>query len=229
MANSNMLIVIFAIIILIAIIYYLNKNDDQPIPNQGTISTLNQGALPKLINREPVNSDNNNFNNNLVDELVAQYDVENPEMNISDSFNPVDPMMNNHESFNDYQKKQYDMKKIESPFENDEHDHRDFSYKKKKFTKRTPDDIKELFNIDEMLPKEIEKGWFDPVQNTKKINSANLIHPKVHMGINTVSGSLRNASHDIRGDIPNPKYEEFPWNNTTIERDTNNRGLCNYG
>lgn len=106
-----------------------------------------------------------------------------------------------------------------------------FVHKKKKFVRRTPSDIADQFDVEKMLPQEIEEDWFDlPLlgsNSTKRVNNANLIHPKTQMGINTVSGSLRYASHDIRGDIPNPKIHVSPWLNSTIEPDTNLRGLCN--
>ena len=47
------------------------------------------------------------------------------------------------------------------------------------------------------------------------------------MGANTISGSLRNGTHDIRGDIVNPKIPVSPWGNSTIEPDTNIKGICN--
>ena len=132
-------------------------------------------------------------------------------------------------SFKGYGKKrQINMKKMEMPYSDDEYDCRDFSYKKNKYSKRTPDDIKDLFNLEAMLPQE-DEGWFDtvPINNTKKIRGTHLIHPKIHMGTNTVGNSRKNGTHDIRGDIPNPKISVAPWNNSTIEPDPNARGLCN--
>lgn len=110
-----------------------------------------------------------------------------------------------------------------------ENDPRDFTYKKNKFTQRTQKDIDDLFDVDKMLPQEDRNDWFDitPLESTKKIKGTHLIHPKVHMGVNTISTSLRNATHDIRGDIVNPKLNTGPWNQSTIEPDTNIKGICN--
>jgi hypothetical protein len=38
-------------------------------------------------------------------------------------------------------------------------------------------------------------------------------------GINTVSGSLRNANQQLRSEPPNPTNLVSPWMNTTIEPD----------
>lgn len=110
-----------------------------------------------------------------------------------------------------------------------ESDHsKDFTYKKRPYVKRTPEDVKNQFDSAAMLPNEIEDDWFDvePLLTTKKVAGTYLIHPKVHMGVNTVGSTLRNGSHDLRGDIPNPKINVSPWNNSTIEPDTNIKGIC---
>jgi len=104
----------------------------------------------------------------------------------------------------------------------------EFTYKKKKFVKRDAQKVKDMFNVDQMLPKEVENEWFDiePLISPKRIRNVHLIHPKEYMGVNTVSSSLKNATHDIRGDIITPKIPVSPWGNSTIEPDTNLRGLC---
>jgi hypothetical protein len=234
--NSNMLLAIFAGVVLIAIIYYLNKNDDQPIPNSGTISnnaTINNTQRPMLpMQQQAINNRNHDeISDSIVDELVSQYNVDDrPRNGSAVGYSPSDPMANDYGQFNGYAKrKQLNMKNMELPYSDNEYDNRDFSYKKKKFTKRTPDDIKDLFDVQKMLPQEIEEDWFDvePLQSTKKIKGTHLIHPKVHMGVNTVGSSLKNGTHDIRGDVPNPKINVSPWMNSTIEPDTNLKGICN--
>lgn len=241
--NSNMLLGIFIVVLLLSVIYYLNSNDDQPIPNNGSIvMAANNAHESKTSMVMPSNSrdanpptlDNRKYDdisNNIVDDLVAQYTVEDrPMEGGTGSFSPNDPMSDSHGPFSGYgKKKQLNMKKTELPYSDDEYDPRDFSYHKKKFTQRTPSDVKDQFDISKMLPRQVEEEWFDvePLLTTKKIKGNHLLHPKVHMGVNTVSSSLRYGTHDIRGDIPNPKINVSPWNNSTIEPDTNIRGICN--
>lgn len=251
--RSNTILIIISVIAIIFAIYYLNRNNDQPIPNDGTINSLIKETkqssdynpsnkksdsiiLPsnnnKSINPNTINTrvDNDDMSNNIVDELIMQYDTSSAPFGENDCVSPSDPMADKYGAFKGYgEKKQINLNKMESPFSDDEYDERDFSYKKKMFTKRTPEDIKDLFDISKMLPKEIEADWFDtvPLQSTKKIKGTNLIHPKVHMGINTVGTSKKNATHDLRGDIPNPKLYISPWLNSSMEPDTNIKGLCN--
>ena len=46
-----------------------------------------------------------------------------------------------------------------------------------------------------------------------------------HIGINTVGQSLRNANRQLRSEPPNPQVKVSPWNQTTIEADTNRRPM----
>lgn len=165
--NSNVRVIVIIGIIIIAVLYFINRNNN-PVPNTG--------VLPSNIN-EPQYSP-------YVSEQKQQISVNN---------------QNN-----------------------------DFVYKKQKFTRRTPEDIKDQFDVDKMLPQEVEEGWFDtePLATAKKIKGPHMIHPKEHMGINTISSSFRNATHDIRGDIPNPTNPVSPWGNSTIKPDYKLRGLC---
>ena len=234
--NSNMFLAIFIGVALIAIIYYLNQNDDQPIQNHGTINNQtinNQANYPTkentnvYPNSQKYSLGQNEVSDSIVDDLVAQYN----QNDIDGAISASDPMSSEHGPFTNYgQKKQLCLRSSEFPYEDDDdHDPRDFTYKKQKFTRRTPEDVKDLFDVSKMLPQEIEDDWFDtePLLSTKKIKGTHLIHPKVHMGVNTISGSLRNGTHDIRGDIVNPKIPISPWGNSTIEPDTNLKGICN--
>ena len=83
----------------------------------------------------------------------------------------------------------------------------------------------DMYNAKELLPKESNKGWFD-VYNNVKVKNTHLINVYRPIGANTVSGTLRNPTYDFRGDIPNPKYVVSPFLQSTIDPDTNNRGLC---
>lgn len=244
-SKSNMLLILFVVIVIIAIIYYINKNN-QPIQNEGTISNIGNNILQNhsqvgsngnadlsgSVNRPTLNNRaTNDISDNVLDDLISQYNNKYiPSDDHTGTFSASDPMSNNHGTFSDYGTKNHlNFKQMEQPYSDSDCDPRDFSYKKKKFTKRTHEDVQDLFNVSKMLPQEIEEDWFDigPLQNTKQIKGTHLIHPKVHMGVNTIGSSLKNATHDIRGDIPNPKIKVSPFLNSTIEPDNNIKGLCN--
>jgi hypothetical protein len=85
------------------------------------------------------------------------------------------------------------------------------------------------YNAKDFLPKEINDEWFDTDFSQAKynVNDDKLINTERYViGINTVGQSLKNASYDIRGTIPNPKFSISPWNNSTYEPDFNLKPLC---
>jgi hypothetical protein len=154
-------------------------------------------------------------------------------INTTDAVCESRPILNNKKLRHKKNKLRREIAQIQSQSDSDIDDSADddannFVYRKRQYTKRTPEDIKDQFNSQAMLPQEIEDTWFDvePLLTTKRIQGTQLIHPKVHMGINTVGSTLRNGTHDLRGDIPNPKINVSPWNNSTIEPDTNIKGIC---
>uniref|UniRef100_A0A6C0H9F3 Minor capsid protein P11 C-terminal conserved region domain-containing protein n=1 Tax=viral metagenome TaxID=1070528 RepID=A0A6C0H9F3_9ZZZZ len=87
------------------------------------------------------------------------------------------------------------------------------------------------YNIKDYLPdvNNVNKEWFDTdfAQARHELDDGTLINPDRYViGINTVGQSLKNASYDIRGTVPNPKYSISPWNNSTIEPDYNIKSLA---
>ena len=85
------------------------------------------------------------------------------------------------------------------------------------------------YNARDFLPREVNDEWFETDFSLAKyqLNDDKLINTEKYIiGINTVGQSLKNASWDIRGTIPNPKMIVSPWNNSTYEPDFNLKPLC---
>jgi len=85
------------------------------------------------------------------------------------------------------------------------------------------------YDAKDFLPKEINDQWFDTDFSQAKfnVNDDKLINTERYViGINTVGQSLKNASYDLRGSTPCPKFAVSPWSNSTIEPDTNLKSLC---
>jgi len=85
------------------------------------------------------------------------------------------------------------------------------------------------YNARDFLPREVNNEWFETDFSLAKyqLNDDKLINPDRYVvGINTVGQSLKNASYDIRGTVPNPKFVISPFNNSTIEPDFNLKPLC---
>lgn len=85
------------------------------------------------------------------------------------------------------------------------------------------------YDAKDFLPKEVNDEWFETDFSLAKyqLNDDKLINTERYIiGINTVGQSLKNATYDIRGTIPNPKFSISPWNNSTMEPDFNIKPLC---
>ena len=82
-------------------------------------------------------------------------------------------------------------------------------------------DIEEQFNADLYLPKEVNDNWFETLDEPIPEKDRHLINVYKPIGINTIGSSLKNASYDFRGTPPNPKFVISPFNNSSIDPDTN--------
>ncbi len=87
----------------------------------------------------------------------------------------------------------------------------------------TDDDI---FKSDNYLPQETNKDWFEVMPEPISVKNRHLINVSRPVGVNTIGNSLRNASWDLRGSPPCPKFVVSPWQQSTIEPDYNIKGLC---
>lgn len=84
------------------------------------------------------------------------------------------------------------------------------------------------FDLKSFLPQESNDEWFktDFSQAKYKIENNDLINTdKYILGVNT-TGSSKHGGHDIRGTIPNPKFNVSPWNGSSWEPDTNVKSWC---
>lgn len=87
---------------------------------------------------------------------------------------------------------------------------------------------KDKFDPDSLLPREKNNDWVDdPYEqvNVKSSSLANIFRP---VGINSVQSTKKLGSHDIRGVPKAPKFNVAPWNNSSVDGDTNirNDALC---
>ena len=91
--------------------------------------------------------------------------------------------------------------------------------------------IMNMYNSNNYLPnkeyenKDLTKG-FQILENPTSVSNPNLIPVLRAMPVSSTLGSKRNASWDLRGDVPNPKTVVAPWNNSSINPDvySSNRG-----
>lgn len=225
-SNSNVIIIILVIVIIIALVYYLGSSNNNPIPNNGTLENYN--PYQDTVTPRSLNSNPDLEMNGVIDSIISEYNMDNSGQGTG-TFTPNDPLEGNYAQFNDYiKKKQINTVKMDKPFAPDTENISDFSYKKRRYRLQDPEEIKDQFDINQMLPQEENESWFDaePLMSTQKINGSNFIDNRMHMGTLTIGTNNKNATHDIRGEPPVPKMIISPFNNSSIEPNLTGGGLC---
>lgn len=77
----------------------------------------------------------------------------------------------------------------------------------------------DLFDPDRYLPKENYDDWLETQPDAIDVKNRHLINTVKPIGV--ISQTNRNASHDLRSAPPCPKFVVSPWQQSTIEPDTN--------
>lgn len=85
---------------------------------------------------------------------------------------------------------------------------------------------KDVLSSSDLLPDGANTQYATIVPNGQgALTDQNFLTAGYHIGINTVGQTLRNANRQLRSEPPNPALKVSPWNQTTIEADTNRRPL----
>jgi hypothetical protein len=85
---------------------------------------------------------------------------------------------------------------------------------------------KDILSSKDLLPGGADSTWAQVVPAGQgALTDQNFLTAGHHIGMNTVGNSLRNASHDLRSELPNPQAQVSPWNQTTIGPDLMRRPL----
>lgn len=196
----NILIILVIVLLIGGFVFFLRNK--RAVKNNGTINDL------------ITDDDTKNMLNNVVSSSPS---------NINTNIMPADVFSDNTSKWSNYMS--------EDGANNDlSNSENDFLYKKKKFTRRTPADIEDQFDIEKMLPQEHDKDWWDPMplDHTTRVSGDNHICSKSDIGLNTIGTTRKNKSLDMRGDagVQNPVGNTGPFMTSTIEPDQYARGLC---
>ena len=78
----------------------------------------------------------------------------------------------------------------------------------------------------DLLPKDVNSQWTSLNNlNGANINMPDLLQAGVHIGLDTIGQSLRNANLQLRSEPPNPQVPVSVFYNSTIQPDTSHRDL----
>jgi len=85
---------------------------------------------------------------------------------------------------------------------------------------------KDVLSSADLLPRDANSKWAQAAPSGQgSLQDKNFLTAGFHIGVNTVGQTLRNANRQLRSDPPNPAVKVSPWNQTTIEADTNRRAM----
>lgn len=85
---------------------------------------------------------------------------------------------------------------------------------------------KDQLSPEDLLPGDANSTWAQSnPAGQGDLQDANFLNAGHLIGINTVGQTLRNANLGLRSEPPNPQVKVSPWMQTTIEPDSNRRGL----
>ena len=99
---------------------------------------------------------------------------------------------------------------------------------KESFTTDIPSCLpKDQLMPQELLPQDSESNQWSLAnpQGSGSLKDKNFLQSGYHVGINTVGQTLRNANMQLRSDPPNPQVQVSPWQQTTINPDTNRKPM----
>lgn len=85
---------------------------------------------------------------------------------------------------------------------------------------------KDQLSPSDLLPSDSNSTWaqVNPI-GQGDLKDKNFLEAGYHIGINTVGQTLRNPNYQLRSEPPNPQIKVSPWQQTTIEPDSNRRPL----
>ena len=85
---------------------------------------------------------------------------------------------------------------------------------------------KDQLTPSELLPQDPNSKWAQVNPSGQGgLEDQNFLNAGYHVGVNTVGQTLRNANYQLRSEPPNPQMKVSPWQQSTIEPDTNRRPM----
>jgi len=91
--------------------------------------------------------------------------------------------------------------------------------------KAIPEDTDDWFSTQPQMSNQLSGQNYMSIPNVQSMPKYSMSSYGASLGALATTGTSKNSTHDIRGDVHNPKTIVSPWMNSTIEPDTNIRSL----
>ncbi len=199
--NSNVKLLL-VLLLAVVLIHMLNSKDE--IPNVGEVEALTE---------DEVNEETTEV---AVDEPPKEEPV--VEMDTNNDESMIDSVLGTSVQPNDVQNTGSDVNEVGT------------SVTAQNMQKLVEENEKNKldFNSSELLPKDVNKDWFETDFSHAQVNVDDdnlVVTDRYIIGVNTVGQSLKNPSYDLRASPACPKFTVSPWQQSTIEPDFNIKNL----
>lgn len=227
---SNAQKMVVGLIIILGLLYYINSTEIKPIPNEGTVNlnkpnpkNMNTGIYPG----GPFADTGDYYNSNSM--KITKGNLKNKSRGDVLDEDEWDAYFNQNNSVTGRAQIREDNSGYK-PVEASPGQYANYDVPLKKRNKITPRKLidgsfdPDMYDPDNLLPQEEDADWFEVID--KPINlKGRLLRLENPLGINTINESLKIPNLDIRPSPPCPKMNVSPWNNSTVEPDTNIKSL----
>lgn len=211
MLSSKLLISLF---IVVALFYILNNNTDI-IPNEGSLVVENSQALDDEV---------------VLDNVHNEYTKQNEQTASTEASDPISAWDT------EFSYKDVNADQVQSTGETTT-TYADFTSDGKNYYNNLthfdsadllpkPDSERTQYPSEDGWTYKHGANWDESNPQIKQVEGNAWLNERKFLGMYSVASTLRNATHDLRRDIPNPQMTVGPWNNTTILPDSNSKGLC---
>lgn len=209
---SNQTKFLLLVAAVVAVVYFLNSRNTEPIHNEGALDTtgviredsvkpesdtlrqLEDSAEQKRVTRKAL-SKNSNTSEEYKQMNYAGGKRGNGPSDFDNYFDVNNDLVSGSQRDND------------EFLPNDESEGKLAGYKGGERREITDE---EIFRAEDYLPQEQTQDWFEVMPEQISSKNRHLISVTRPVGVNTVGTSLKNASYDIRGCPVNPKFVISP-------------------
>lgn len=220
--------IIIGVILVLAILYYINSQYNSPVANSGSVkgSTTTVKAKPatQVTYPDQVFADSGNYYNSATQDKQQTNPTRNNNDTEWDSYFDANNSVTSRAQIRDNNSS---FKPIDST--GGQYATYEVPVRKGK-NKTTPPKLTDgsldpdMYDPDNLLPQEEDADWFEVID--KPVNlKGRLLRLENPLGINTIAESLKIPNLDLRPSPPCPKFDVSPWNNSSVEPDTNIKSL----
>jgi hypothetical protein len=229
MLSDNAKIILGAIIVL-ALLYYVNTYSSSPTPNAGNITMAENKANSKKLDSSiypgQVYGDTGDYNNGRLSVSKNDFGTleDRGDTDEWDAYFNQNNSITGRAQIREFQESYKPLDESGGLYAN-----YDVPLKKRrnKVNKKMISDGSfdpDMYDPENLLPQEYDEDWFEVID--KPINlKGRLLRLENPLGINTINETLKVPNLDLRPSPPCPKMNISPWNNSTVEPDTNIKTL----